>query len=59
MFIDANDTVGIYHETYRVQIDNYEAIYGNMPRYGLGKAAEHLPVVPDTVSAAKRLDIGS
>ncbi|UOQ83448.1 DUF4188 domain-containing protein [Gracilibacillus salinarum] len=50
-----NETVGIYHETYRLQKGNYESIYGNMPRYGLGKALEHLPVTTDRKTASKRL----
>ncbi|WP_100011657.1 DUF4188 domain-containing protein [Lentibacillus sediminis] len=57
--VGTSDSVGIYHETYRVQSGNYEAFYGNMPRYGLGRVAEHLPVGPETVSAAKRLDFSS
>jgi hypothetical protein len=33
-----NPSVGIWHETYRVQAGQYEAIYGGMPAYGLGRA---------------------
>ena len=29
---------GIWHETYLVRAGEYEAIYGNMPPFGLGKA---------------------
>ena len=29
--------VGIWHETYRVGPGQFEAIYGNMPRWGLGR----------------------
>jgi len=29
---------GIWHETYLVRAGEYEAIYGNMPAFGLGKA---------------------
>lgn len=50
-----NDAVGIYHETYTVQQGSYEAIYGNMPLHGLGKAAEHVPITPARISARKRL----
>jgi len=32
--------VGIYHETYGVAPGAYEAIYGNMPRFGLARAIE-------------------
>ena len=31
---------GIWHETFLVRAGEYEAIYGNMPDYGLGKASE-------------------
>ncbi len=34
---DSGD-VGIYHETYRVAPGTQEAIYGNMPEWGLAKA---------------------
>src|SRR6201985_3336016 len=29
---------GIWHETYLVRAGEYEAVYGNMPPHGLGKA---------------------
>ena len=50
-----NDAVGIYHETYQISKDHYEAIYVNMPHYGLGKALEHIPVTVERDSARKRL----
>lgn len=53
--IGNNDAVGIYHETYFVQGGNYEAIYGNMPLYGLAKAVNHIPITAETISAKKRL----
>jgi hypothetical protein len=48
--------VGIWHETYRVAAGACEAVYGNMPRWGLAQAFEHVPV-GSTVgqSAAKRI----
>jgi hypothetical protein len=46
--------VGIWHETYRVRAGEYETIYGNMPRVGLARVAEHVPV-GSTTSAARRL----
>ncbi|MBY7145108.1 DUF4188 domain-containing protein [Virgibacillus sp. NKC19-3] len=49
------DAVGIYHETYIVPQGNYESIYGNMPLHGIGKAAKHMPVTGETISAKKRL----
>jgi hypothetical protein len=49
-----NGDVGIWHETYRVRADEYETIYGNMPRVGLAGAAEHLPL-GSTSTAARRI----
>ena len=35
---------GIWHETFLVRAGEYEAIYGNMPPRGLGKASRLVPV---------------
>jgi hypothetical protein len=35
---------GIWHETYLVRAGEYEAVYGNMPAHGLGKAGRLVPV---------------
>jgi len=45
---------GIWHETYLVRAGEYEAIYGNMPPHGLGKATNLVPVA-DSVGARQRL----
>jgi hypothetical protein len=45
---------GIWHETYLVRAGEYEAIYGNMPPHGLGKAANLVPLA-ETSSARQRL----
>lgn len=50
-----NNAVGIYHETFLVQKSHYETIYGNMPKFGLGKAYGTAPVTAATKSAALRL----
>ncbi|MFF2447367.1 DUF4188 domain-containing protein [Neobacillus sp. NPDC058068] len=54
--VGANDAVGIYHETYKINSGNYESIYGNMPIYGLGKALNHIPVTKSQNSARERLN---
>src|SRR5437879_8221525 len=36
--VGSNGDVGIWHETYKVSAGQYEAVYNNMPAYGLGKA---------------------
>lgn len=35
---------GIWHETFLVRAGDYEAVYGNMPTYGLAKASRLVPV---------------
>lgn len=35
--------VGIWHETYQVEAGRFEAIYNNMPVFGLAEAGFHLP----------------
>jgi hypothetical protein len=35
---------GIWHEAYLVRAGEYEALYGNMPPHGLGKAGRLVPV---------------
>ncbi|MDX2077855.1 MAG: DUF4188 domain-containing protein [bacterium] len=42
--IGEDGTIGIWHETYLIKAGNYEVIYGNMPRFGLGKAGLHTPI---------------
>jgi hypothetical protein len=44
---------GIWHETYLVKAGQYEALYGNMPPHGLGKAGRLVPT--ETSSARSRL----
>lgn len=43
--------VGVWHETYQITPGGYEAIYINMPRFGLAGAALHQPI---TTAAADR-----
>jgi hypothetical protein len=45
---------GIWHETFLVRAGEYEAIYGNMPEFGLGKAGRTVPL-GDSSSARRRL----
>jgi len=53
--VRATGDVGIWHETYRVHAGEYEAIYGNMPVFGLAAAGEHVPVGRKANSAAARI----
>jgi hypothetical protein len=54
-----NDAVGIWHETYLVRAGEYEAIYGNMPPYGLGNAGERVEARGRQTSALGRLGRGA
>jgi hypothetical protein len=42
--VGKSSRTGIWHETYLVGAGQYEAVYGNMPPHGLGKAGRLLPV---------------
>ena len=55
MKVKSNGDVGIWHETYKVQAGEYECIYNNMPRYGLGKVGELIPAVGKREFAANRI----
>ncbi len=52
--VGSNGDVGIWHETYVVKAGQYETLYGNMPRFGLANAGEHLPVAKKGDTAAQR-----
>jgi len=51
---DSGD-VGIWHETFRVRAGEYEAVYGNMPTFGLAAASRHVPVAEKGNAAAARI----
>jgi hypothetical protein len=46
--------VGIWHETYAVEPGRYEALYGNMPLFGLAKATQKIiPIRPGALRDAR------
>jgi hypothetical protein len=47
--------VGIWHETFKVKANEYEALYGNMPTFGLAKATSLVPVGRKAQTAAARI----
>jgi hypothetical protein len=53
--IGAGGIVGIWHETYQVQPDQYECVYGNMPLFGLAAATEHVQATGRRETARMRL----
>ncbi|WP_339148529.1 MULTISPECIES: DUF4188 domain-containing protein [unclassified Sutcliffiella] len=50
-----NDAVGIYHETFLVKQGNYESVYGNMPKFGLGKVFGISKITKEKNSFRKRI----
>jgi len=53
--VKSNGDFGIWHETYKVNAGNYECIYNNMPKYGLGKIGEMIPATGRKEYAADRI----
>jgi hypothetical protein len=44
---------GIWHETFLVRAGEYEAVYGNMPPHGLGKAAGLVSLKEDSTARGR------
>ena len=53
--VRASGDVGIWHETFKVRAGEYEAVYGNMPVFGLAAAARPLPTAQKANTAAARI----
>jgi hypothetical protein len=53
--VGGNGSVGIYHETYLVNEGAYEAVYANMPTFGLAHAGEMMPAIGRMQSAKSRM----
>jgi len=53
--ITNNAEVGIWHETYLSRPGNFETIYNNMPKFGLAKAMNSMPITEKYKSANDRL----
>jgi hypothetical protein len=53
--VGGDGSAGIWHETYLVAPGQYEALYGNMPRFGLAAATQHVPAVGRRETARRRL----
>lgn len=56
--VGTDGSVGIWHETYQVSAGNYESVYVNMPRFGLGRAGVLQPASGGRQSASGRLEAG-
>lgn len=53
--VGADGTVGIWHETYRIDPGQSECIYGNMPAFGLAAATTHVSVSEKMQTASQRM----
>jgi hypothetical protein len=53
--VGSNGDVGIWHETYSIPAGHYEAIYNNMPEFGLGKILPLVPAIGQRESARARI----
>ncbi len=53
--VGTDGTVGIWHETYKIHAHEHESVYGNMPRFGLATAFDHVPVGRRNNSARQRI----
>lgn len=50
--------VGIWHETYSLDDGNMEAVYGDMPKFGLANAVGHQKMTQSTRTAKQRMGAG-
>ncbi|GAA1848630.1 DUF4188 domain-containing protein [Pseudonocardia ailaonensis] len=48
-----HEGTGIWHETYLVKAGQYEAVYHNMPEFGLGAAARTVPLAGSSTSRSR------
>lgn len=53
--VGGNGSVGVFHESYLIKPGQFESVYANMPRFGLGMAGETVPAVGRLQSAKSRL----
>ena len=53
--VGASGDVGFWHETYPIEPSKHEAVYGNMPRFGLAAATNHVQAVGRRETARGRL----
>jgi hypothetical protein len=51
--VGRSSRTGIWHETYLVKAGQYEAVYGNMPPHGLGKAGRLVPATESSTARAR------
>jgi hypothetical protein len=57
MKIRKSGAAGVWHETYKISEGNYENIYVNMPRFGLGKVGKLMTASEMYEDARGRMEI--
>lgn len=57
--VGTDGIVGIWHETYLVEPNKFKVFYGNMPKFGLGAAMEHVEATGRRETARLRLSKAS
>ena len=55
--VGADGSVGIWHETYTINPDQFETTYGNMPKFGLAAATEHVQATGHRETSRKKQDL--
>ena len=53
--IGSGPDIGIWHELYTIRPGDFEAIYVNMPKFGLAGASGHIPVGDGTRTSKQRM----
>jgi hypothetical protein len=53
--VGSDGGVGIWHETFLVEAGRYEAVYGNMPIFGLAASTKHVTATGRRETARRRL----
>jgi len=51
--------VGVWHETYQIEPGKFEAIYTNMPKYGLAQAGKYIKIDNESSNSNASNRIGS
>jgi hypothetical protein len=52
--LSADDSIGIWHETYQIEPGRFECIYSNMPLFGLAAATASVPAEGRLAAAKDR-----
>lgn len=53
--IGSGPDIGVWHELYTIRPGDFEAVYLNMPKFGLAGATEHIPVGDGTRTSKQRM----